>query len=78
MEATATGRLEGRTTGPVVNEMLLHDVYELPRELLRGALRATAPAVMPDQTRIERIPTSVLPGGPPCRTPPMPRIQKSS
>ena len=80
MPATAAGQSEGWTgsTHPVINEMLLHDVYELPREVLRGALRATIPAPAPDEASTERISHPVHPGGSPCRTPSIPALTMSS
>jgi len=79
MDVTARGGREGRTgCDPVINEMLLHDVYELPRELLRGASRATTPATAPDETRTERIPPTFLTEGLLCRTPLSPPFQTSS
>jgi len=37
MAAERNGWTDG--SGPVVNEMLLHDVYDLPHEVLRAAPR---------------------------------------
>jgi len=53
MDGTDAGKVDGWTgpANPVVNEMLLHDVYELPLEALRGALSLCDPAFEPDDEK---------------------------